>query len=116
MNLSILPSLSQVRSAKTPRRVGLLVEAVDGHDREELLDRPVVGRRLEDGEVAVVGVGQPLLQRLQLVGHVGELAHDAQDLLAAVPEQALDARPGAQVEVAEGEEVDASSLSCRLSW
>ena len=83
---------------------GPLVQAVDRHHREELLHRPVVGRRLEDREVAVVGVAQVLLEVLEVLGHVRQVAHDAQDLVAAVPEQPLDPRADAQVEMAEGEE------------
>jgi hypothetical protein len=68
MKCSIFPSESQVMSASTARRVGLLVQPVDGHDREELVDGPRVRQRLEDGEVAEVRVRQLLLQRLQLLG------------------------------------------------
>ena len=38
------------------RRVGSSFEPVDRHDREELVDRPGVGQRLEHREVAEVGV------------------------------------------------------------
>ena len=41
---------------------------------------------------------------LELLGHVVHLAHDAQDLLAAGPEQALDCAARLQVEVAEVEQ------------
>jgi hypothetical protein len=63
----------------------------------------LVGRGLEDREVAVVRVGESLLQGLQVLRDVVEIPHHPQDLLAAVPEQALDARAGAQVEVAQRE-------------
>ena len=89
MNWSILPSESQVMSPRTARRVGDLVEAVDRHDREELLDRPAIGHRLEDREVAEVGVRQQRLQALQLLGHVIQLADDAQELAADGPEEPL---------------------------
>jgi hypothetical protein len=64
----------------------------------------VVGHRLEHREVAVVGVGERLLEILELLGHLRQLAHDAQQLLAAGLEELLDARARAQVEVAEREE------------
>ena len=35
-----------------------LIEPVNGHDREDLIDRPIVGQRLEDGKVAEVAVNQ----------------------------------------------------------
>ncbi len=104
MNWSILPSLSQVRSAKIAAARRPLVQPMDRHHGKQLLHGPVVRRRLEDREVAVVGVGEALLEVFEIVGDVGKLADDPQDLLAAIPEQPLDARPSAQVEVAEGEQ------------
>ena len=56
------PSESQVRSAITPRRVGALVEALDRHDREHLVDRPHVRDRLEHREVDEVLVDQALVR------------------------------------------------------
>ena len=107
MNWSILPSESQVRSAITARRVGRSFSRCSGMDREELLHRPVVGHRLEHGEVAVVGVGQALLQAFEVVRHVLQLADDLEDGLAAAPEQLLDAGAAAQVQQADVEEVGA---------
>ena len=57
-------------SASTARRGRLLVEPVDRHDREELVDGPDVGQRLEHREVAEVGVGERLLEALELLGHL----------------------------------------------
>ena len=45
---------------------GLLVEAVDRHDREELVDGPAVGHGLEDRVVAEVGVGEHRLQAVRI--------------------------------------------------
>ena len=59
----------QVRQRRLPG--GSLVEPMDRHDREELLDRPMVGRRLEDGEVAVVG----LLCFQRALGHANCCLH-----------------------------------------
>ena len=55
---------------RAPRR--LLVQPVDRQDREQLIDRPRVGQRLEHREVAEVGVGERLLEALELLGHVLE--------------------------------------------
>ena len=55
-----------VRQDRQPRR--LLVETVDRHDREDLVDRPVVGQRLEDAEVGVVDIAELLGQLLQCIG------------------------------------------------
>ena len=92
----------QVGDDSSPR--GPLVEPVERHGRKELLHRPVVGRRLEDGKVAVIGVGQALLQPFQVVRHVVELADDLEDRLAAAPEELLDSRPAPQVEQADVEQ------------
>ena len=56
-----------------PWRERLLVQAVDRHDREQLLDRPAVGHALEQREVAEVGVGEQAVQAFQLFGEVVEL-------------------------------------------
>ena len=67
---------------------------------------PVIGHRLEEREVAVVGVGELLLEAFELVGDVGQVAHDLQDALARRPEELLDARPRLQIEDAEVERGD----------
>jgi hypothetical protein len=73
MKRSILPSQSQVMSASTALRSGMLVQPVDRHDGEQLLDGPGVGQGLEDAEVAEVDIGERGLQVLQeLVGNVLE--------------------------------------------
>src|SRR5208337_3910183 len=81
-----------------------LIQTMDRHHREQLLHRPVVRHRLKDREVSVVGVGKTLLEVFEVLRHVGELANDPQDLLAAVPEHAFDAGARAQVEVAQREQ------------
>ncbi len=88
MKWSIMPSLSQVRSASVAETVRLLVEAVDRHDREQLVDGPDVRRRLEDREVAVVDGGQIAIEVLELFGHELQAPERVVDLLAAVPVQA----------------------------
>ena len=70
MKRSILPSESQVMSARIARRVGFSFEAVDRQHREELVDRPGVGHRLEDREVQEVGVRQVALEVREVVRHV----------------------------------------------
>ena len=79
---------------------GLLIEPVNGHDREQMIDRPNVGRRLEQREVAIVDRGHVLLEVLQLLGHETQAPQRVVDLLAAVPIQALHLRALAQPEVA----------------
>ena len=105
MNWSILPSESQVMSPSTAWRVGGSFEPVDRHDREELLDRPAVGHRLEDREVAEVGVRQRLVEALQLLGHVVQLADHLLQLAADRPEQPLGHAPLLERQVAEVEQV-----------
>ena len=85
--------------------VGLFVQPVDRHDREELVDRPGVGHRLEDRVVAEVRVGEHRLQALELVGDVVELADDVQDLRADAEEQPLGQAAVLERAVAEAEQV-----------
>ncbi len=87
MNWSILPSESQVISPRTPRRTGSFAQSMDRHDREKLLDRPAIGHRLEDRQVAGVGVRQQGFHALELLGHVIQLAHHVQELVAQGPEE-----------------------------
>src|SRR5215207_3885807 len=66
-----------------------LVQAVDGDDGEELVERPVVGHRPEDGEVRQVLRAQQAPQLGELLGDVlGEL-RVLVGALAHVPEQDL---------------------------
>ena len=46
-----------------------LVQPVDRHDREQLVDRPAVRNRLEQREVAEIRVGERLVEVLQILGH-----------------------------------------------
>ena len=91
-------------SASTARRVGSSRQAVDGHDREELVDGPDVGQRLEHREVAEVGVRQRALEALELLGHLAQLAHQLQDLLADGPEDVLGDHALGQRQVPEREQ------------
>ena len=63
----------------------------------------MIGRGLEYREIAVVGIGQLLLEALQVLGHGVDLAHDVEHLLAALVEELLGPRPGSEVEHAERE-------------
>ena len=82
---------------------GFLLEPVQRGDREELLERPVVEQRLEDGEIAHVLVGEVLLQVVQLLGLVALLRAGLVDLLADLPEDGLGGGAIFDVEVAEVE-------------
>jgi len=64
----------------------------------------VIRGRLENREVAVVGVRKVGLEVLELLGNLGQLAHDLVDELAAEEEVQLDPCAAAQVQVAHGEE------------
>ena len=77
MKRSILPSQSQVMSASTARWRGSLVEPVDRHHREELVDRPGVGQRLEQREVAVVEIDERVGQFAQVLGDAVEFLRGA---------------------------------------
>src|SRR5207302_2041385 len=45
------------------------IEPMNGNDREELSERPMIEQRLKDGEVADVLIGELDLQRAQFFGH-----------------------------------------------
>ena len=98
-------------SARMPRQVGSSLEPVDRHDREELVDRPGVGHRLEDRVVAEVRIGEHRFQALELVGHVIELADDLQDLGADAEEQPLGEAAVLQRAVAQVEQAQDAVLA-----
>ena len=50
---------------------GALVEAADGHDGEQLAERPVIEQRLEDREIAEVLVAEAVFELADFLGHVG---------------------------------------------
>ena len=50
------------------------VQPVNRHHREQLLDRPRVGNRLEQREVAEVRVGERVVEALQILRHVLHLS------------------------------------------
>ena len=65
------------------------VEPVNRHHREQLLDGPAVGNRLEEREVAEVGVRQLFVERLQILRHFFERRDDAPEFEENRPEQVL---------------------------
>ena len=65
----------------------LFVEPVNRHDREELLDGPTVGHRLEQREVAEVRFAEQRVEVLQFLGHVFRLLEQPGDLAADRPEK-----------------------------
>ena len=70
-------------------RVGRSLQAVDRHDREQLIDGPAVGQRLEHREVAEVDVGEDRLELFELFGHFVELAGEVAHLGAGRPVEPL---------------------------
>ena len=88
------------------RAVGTFVEPADGHDGEQLVDRPRVGQRLEEREVAEVFVGQQLRNLAQLFGGMLHVRGDFAYLAGYRPEELFDLGPGAQVEQSQAEEVE----------
>ncbi len=67
----------------------LFAQAMDGHHGEELLDGPTVGHRLEEREVAEVGVAQERVEPLQIFRHEFKLLRQPLNLAADRPEQVL---------------------------
>ncbi len=79
---------------------GFLVEAVDGHDREQLADGPGVGQALEHAEIAVVEIAQHPVQVDELGARVLDLPGEPADLADRRPEQLFGQRPFAQAGLA----------------
>ena len=71
---------------------------------KELLDRPEVGYRLKQREIAEICVGQQPLQGLEFLGHFVHVADEAQNLLADAPEILLGQHTLLKLQVAEGEQ------------
>ena len=67
----------------------LLVETVDGHDGEQLVDGPAVRQGLEDREIAEVGVGEDAFELVQLLRNLVQLARGVAHLRARRPVQTL---------------------------
>ena len=84
---------------------GALVQAADRHDGEQLVERPVVEQRLEDGEIAEVLVAEAVFELADFLRHVG-LAFEALDHGAAdLPVEVLDLGLVRQIQHAEREHV-----------
>ncbi len=65
---------------------GFLIEAVNGHHGEQLVDRPHVRERLKYAEIAVIRVGKHGVQMLQLVRDAVVFLRLARDIAHHVPE------------------------------
>ena len=83
---------------------GPFLQAVERGDGEELLERPVVQQRLEDGEIADVLVGEELVEIVELFGLVAGVAAFLGDLFADLPIDRFGGGAVFEVEVAEVEE------------
>ena len=71
---------------------GALFEAVNRENGEKLLHGPTVGQRLKEGEVAEVGLAQPVDQA-KFLGHIFQLPHQPLNLAADGPEKVLRVAP-----------------------
>ncbi len=76
-------------SPRTACRDRGLVQPVNRHHGKELLDGPGIGNRLEEGEVAEVGVRQRVVEPLQVLGHLVHLLDELPQLGADRPVQRL---------------------------
>ena len=76
---------------------GTLVEALDGDDREQLVNGPCVRERLEEREVAEILVGKQLVQSAKLLGSMLQRLRHAVYLAADAPVHALYLGTGTEV-------------------
>ena len=74
-----------------------LVQALDRHDREELVDGPTVWQALEQREVAEILVGKNLVQSSQLLRHVLHVLGKVVDLVAYAPVHCLNLSTSFQI-------------------
>ena len=84
----------------------LFLQAMNRHDGEELLDRPRVGHRLEEGEVAEVGVGELGFEAFEVITDIVSFLEDLEDFPADAPEEFFGEGAEFEGEVAEVEEVE----------
>ena len=74
-----------------------LVQALDRHDREELVDSPTVWQALEQREIAEILVGKNLVQSSQLLRHMLHVLGKIVDLVAHAPVHCLNFCTGLQI-------------------
>ena len=86
--------------------IGALVEPLDRHDGKELIDGPMVGERLEEGEVAKILLGHHLVQLAQFVGGVLEVVRKVDHFGADAPIEAFYLCTGAEIDEPVAEEVE----------
>ena len=82
-----------------------LVETMDRHDREQLVDRPDIWQRLEDRQVAEERVGGVRLEILEFFGHARHVLRLVAHLRTRRPEHPLGKRAVLKTHVADREEV-----------
>ena len=82
-----------------------LVQALDRHDREELVDCPTVWQALEQGEVAEILVCKNLIQSSELLRHMLHVLGKVVDLVAHAPVHRLNLGTGLQIYDAVREEL-----------
>src|SRR5438105_6773299 len=70
--------------------LGRLGQAMNGHDGKELAQRPVIEKRLKDGEIADVLIAQRSFELLYLVRDKSETAMHGDDLRGQLPVNSVD--------------------------
>ena len=83
----------------------LLVETFYRHDGEKLVDTPTVGKRLEEGEVAEILVGEKRVEATKLIGHMLHALRHRVDLMTHAPIHGLNLRTCLEVYHAVSEHV-----------
>ena len=82
-----------------------LVQTLDRHDREELVDSPTVWQALEQREVAEILVGKNLIQSSELLRYMLHVLGKIVDLVAHAPVHCLNLCTGLQIYDAVREEL-----------
>ena len=86
--------------------VRFLVQSVDWHDWEELVDGPGIRQRMEDGEIAEVLVCQEFVENAELLGSMLHGVRQRVDFVSYSPVHTFHFGTGAEVEHTVSEEVE----------
>ena len=79
------------------RTFRFLIQSLDRHDREYLVNRPRVGKRLEEREITEIFIGKQLRQSAEFIRRMLQTAGNLINLTCNRPIQTLDLCTGFQI-------------------
>ena len=93
-NLTVRVTSNILQSSRTFR---FLIQSLDRHDREYLVNRPRVGKRLEEREITEIFIGKQLRQSAEFIRRMFQTAGNLINLTCNRPIQTLDLCTGFQI-------------------